>query len=109
MAYDLSLEKRIARYLPKFGMIAKKKMFGGIGYLINGNMCFGIHKDALVVRTSAEIAQDLLQNEHVRVFDITGRAMKGWIMVKPEFMSDDQSLLSMLETGFTFAVKLPAK
>jgi len=84
-------------------------MFGGIGYLINGNMCFGIHKDALVVRTTAEIAQDLLKQDHIRVFDITGRAMKGWIMVGPEFVNDDHSLLSMLETGIAFAIQLPKK
>jgi len=109
MAYDLNLEKRIETHLPKFGLIVKKKMFGGIGYLINGNMCFGIHKDALVVRTTAEIAQDLLKQDHIRVFDITGRAMKGWIMVGPEFVNDDHSLLSMLETGIAFAIQLPKK
>lgn len=109
MAYDQNLEMRIEHHLDKFGMITKKKMFGGIGYLINGNMCFGIHKDKLVVRTSPEIAQDLLSRDHVHVFDITGRAMKGWIMIEPEFMKDEKSLISMLETGFTFAIKLPPK
>lgn len=109
MAYDLNLENRIEKYLSKFGMIVKKKMFDGIGYLINGNMCFGIHKDALVVRTSVEIAQELLKKDHVRVFDITGRAMKGWLLVEPEFIAREQGLLSILETGFIFAMQLQAK
>ena len=109
MAYDQNLENRIDLVRIRFGPLIKKKMFGDVGYMVNGNMCFGIHKDFLVVRTSVEIAEKLLQKEHVSVFDITGRPMKGWFLVGPEILKLDSELLTMLETGLSFAVTLPEK
>jgi len=109
MAYDQNLENQIDLVRTRFGLLVKKKMFGGVGYMINGNMCFGIHKNFLVVRTSVEIAEKLLKKEHVSVFDITGRPMKGWLLVGPEILQSDSELLTMLETGLSFAVTLPEK
>ena len=86
MVYDLDLEDRIDYLTGRLGEITKKKMFGGIGYLINGNMCFGIHKEFLIVRTSLKKADDLLKSEYVTPFDITGKPMKGWLKVSPDFV-----------------------
>ena len=60
MAYNLDLEDKIDLLTDRLGAIAKKKMFGGIGYLINGNMCFGIYKESLVLRTHSEKAEELM-------------------------------------------------
>ena len=84
MACNLDLEERIDFLTDRLGEIAKKKMFGGIGYLLQGNMCFGIHKESLVVRTSVEKAEELLNSEYVAPFDIAGRPMKGWLLVSPD-------------------------
>ena len=71
MPYNLDLEYRIDLLSDRFGDITKKKMFGGVGYLMNGNMCFGIHKEYLIIRTSIEKAEDLFRSEYVKPFDIT--------------------------------------
>jgi TfoX/Sxy family transcriptional regulator of competence genes len=109
MAYNLDLEYKIDNLLYQFGEIHKKKMFGGIGYLLDNNMCFGIYKEYLIVRTSPEKAQDLLKSEYVRPFDITGRPMKGWVMVSPDYVETDEQLAAMLKTGIEFTKNLPAK
>ena len=109
MPYNLDLEYRIDRLVDRFGEITKKKMFGGVGYLMSGNMCFGIHKEYLIIRTSVEKAEALLKVEDVRPFDITGRPMKGWLMVSPDYVETEEQLLSMLKLGVDFAEKLPRK
>jgi len=109
MAYDMELEHRIDSAAPEFGSLVKKKMFGGIGYMVNGNMCFGVHKNHLVVRTTVHKAEQLLARKRVTVFDITGRPMKGWIMVESEALELNTDLLELLETGLKFALTLPSK
>ena len=109
MPYNTDLEYRIEQLAGLPGDIAKKKMFGGICYLINGNMCFGIYKEYLIVRTSIEKAKELLENEYIKHFDITGRPMKGWVMVSPDYVETDDRLLEMLNLGLSFAEGLPAK
>jgi len=109
MGYNQDLEDKIDRLTDRLGTIAKMKMFGGIGYLINGNMCFGIHKESLVLRTSSEKAEELLRSEYVTPFDITGRPMKGWVLVSPDVLETEDQLLDMLRLGVSFAETLPKK
>ena len=109
MVYNLDLEDRIDQLTDRLGSITKKKMFGGIGYLINGNMCFGIHKEFLIIRTSLEKADDLLKSEYVTPFDITGKPMKGWVKVSPDFVETEDQLMNMLQLGASFAETLPGK
>jgi TfoX/Sxy family transcriptional regulator of competence genes len=109
MPYNLDLEYRIDSMLNQLGEITKKNMFGGVGYLLNGNMCFGIHKDYLIIRTSTERAKDLLKNEYITPFDITGKPMKGWVMVSPDYVETEAKLLAMLILGIEFAESLPKK
>ncbi|MFN2119118.1 MAG: TfoX/Sxy family protein, partial [Anaerolineales bacterium] len=56
-------------------------MFGGIGFLVNGNMACGVHRDSLIVRLGTAEYEAALKRPHVKVFDMTGRPMKGWITV----------------------------
>jgi len=110
MAYNQDLEYRIDRLTDRFGKIAKKKMFGGICYLMNGNMSFGIYKEYLIVRTSKDKAGDLLKTgEYIKPFDITGKPMKGWVMVSPDVLETEDELLEMLKLGVSFAETLPKK
>ncbi len=109
MSYNTDLEYRIDRLAERLGVPGKKKMFGGVGYLLNGNMCFGIHKEYLIVRTTPEKVQKLLDKEEIRPFDLTGRAMKGWAMVSPDYVETDERLLEMLKLGADFAAELPPK
>jgi hypothetical protein len=109
MGYNQDLEDAIDRLIDRLGDIAKKRMFGGVGYLINGNMCFGIHKESLVLRTSPEKAEEMMKSEYVTPFDITGKPMKGWVLVSPDVLETEDWLLDMLTLGVSFAETLPKK
>lgn len=109
MAYNLDLEDRIDKIINRLGDIIKKKMFGGVGYMMNGNMCFGIHREYLVIRTSAEKAEELLKGEGVSPFDITGRPMKGWLMVSPDSVETEERLQDMLQLAVDHVKTLPGK
>jgi TfoX/Sxy family transcriptional regulator of competence genes len=109
MGYNVDLEDRIDRLMGGFGEVTKKKMFGGVCYLIKGNMCFGIHKESLIVRISPDKAEELMRSEYVIPFDITGKPMKGWVLVSPDIVETDEQLLDMMKLGVNFAKTLPKK
>jgi TfoX/Sxy family transcriptional regulator of competence genes len=109
MGYNLDLEYRIDQLLSRLGEITKKKMFGGIGYLIKGNMCFGIHREFLVLRVSPKKAEELLKSDYVTTFNITGKPMKGWVLVSPDILETDEQLLETLKLGVGFAETLTKK
>lgn len=109
MPYDTGLEARIDESFAEVEGCQKRKMFGGIVYLVGGNMAFGIWKDHLIVRCGPDRYRDCLRKKHTRVFDITGRAMTGWVMVAPEGLGEDDELLEWLALGEAFAAALPPK
>lgn len=109
MAYDTDLAARIDRQILHWPGFAKKPMFGGLGYLLQGNMAFGIWQDQLIVRCGAEHYARCLAQPDVREFDITGRAMTGWVMVAPAGCDEDRALASWLARGRDFAAGLPPK
>ncbi len=108
MPYDTGLAARIDDLTIDWG-ITTKKMFGGICCLLNGNMAFGVYKDFLIVRAGEAAAAEALKRTDVRVFDITGRPMKGWVMVAPPGYEEDDVLGEWLELGRVFAAALPGK
>ncbi|MBW1855610.1 MAG: TfoX/Sxy family protein [Deltaproteobacteria bacterium] len=109
MPYNTDLEYRIDQYIGSDNRFLKKKMFGGVAYLLNGNMSFGVHKDFLIIRTSKEKGDELLRNELMKPFDITGKPMKGWVMASPDAVSSREELIKMLKIGMEFAESLPSK
>jgi TfoX/Sxy family transcriptional regulator of competence genes len=109
MPYNTALEDKIGDSIYQWDGIEKKKMFGGICYLLNGNMCFGIWKDYLIVRMTPELAAEKLKNDYVREFDITGKPMKGWVMVGEEFWDKTEELTKWLDIGRLFALTIPKK
>ena len=109
MSYDTVLEKKIEDITLSWEMLEKKKMFGGICYLINGNMSFGIWKNNLIVRMAPELAVEKLKDRNVKEFDITGKPMKGWVMVEKEAWQERKNLVAWLDIGRSFAVALPKK
>jgi hypothetical protein len=80
MAYNEELDARISQAVSGWGA-KRMKMFGGTAYLINGNMMCGVNKDNLILRLSEAQAEEALAQPHVRLFDLTGRPMKGWVQV----------------------------
>lgn len=109
MAHDKDLEARIDLSSLNWPGLSKKKMFGGIGYLLNGNMAFGIWKDSLVVRCGAESYGRCLALPDVAEFDVTGRPMVGWLLVGPDAFIGEDALLDWLARGRDFAATLEAK
>ncbi len=109
MGYSKRLEQRVDTIV-EGGRLKKKAMFGGMAYLRDGNMCFGIYQDFLIVRLGdAEAAAPYLALEDVRPLDITGRPMKGWVMVAPAGCRGQTKLREWLSLGDRFARSLPPK
>ena len=108
MAYDQSLAKRIDEILKSKKNFIHKEMFGGIGYMLNGNVCVGVFKDDLIVRFDPKITDEVMIKKGAKPFDITGRPMKGWLLVSPEGVKGD-NLDKWFDTAFSFVKSLPAK
>lgn len=108
MPYNHALEEFIDDLLPEIAP-DKKKMFGGICYLINGNMSFGIWRDYLIVRMGPDLTAEKLKQNHVRQFDLTGKPMKGWVMVEKGSWEKRDELPIWLDIGRSFALSLPKK
>jgi TfoX/Sxy family transcriptional regulator of competence genes len=109
MAFDENLAARIRTALTRKKGIEEKKMFGGIGFLLNGNMLVGVWKDSLIVRLGDEQGEEALLEPNVKPFDITGKAMKGWAMVMPDGIEDDDQLKGWIQRAVKFVGKLPGK
>jgi hypothetical protein len=109
VAFDESLASRIRAVLARRKGVAEKKMFGGLGFLLNGNILVGVWKDSLIVRLDPGKYDDALLEPHVREFDITGRAMKGWVLVEPDGVAEDGSLKEWVERAMQFVKTLPKK
>ena len=109
MAYDETLAARIRDALARKKNVEEKKMFGGVGFLLNGNMLVGVWKNSLIVRLGPDSYEDALLEPHVKEFDITGRPMKGWVLVEPEGVEEDDQLSDWIQRAMKFVGKLRAK
>ena len=107
MPYSEALDSRIICALSGWSA-TRKKMFGGTCHLINGNMICGVYKDCLVLRLGEEQGREALKEPHVRPFDVTGKPMKGWVMVERDGF-EGQHLDRWLEKARIFAERLPSK
>jgi len=109
MAYDLGLAARCEDFILDKPSISQKRMFGGMAYLLNGNMAFGIHKDHLMVRVGSDAHDASMELPETAPFNLTGRSMKGWILVSPDGIEEDAQLKAWIDRGIRFAETLPAK
>ena len=109
MAYDEGLAQRIEDALGEVDGLEAKKMFGGVGYMLNGNMAVGVSGDDLIVRVGPERYEELLARPHAGPFGPTGRTMTGWVTVAPAGLSEDADLEEWVGLGVAFAVGLPPK
>jgi TfoX/Sxy family transcriptional regulator of competence genes len=110
MAYNLKLAERIRAEVNGLPIV-EKKMFGGVGYMLNGNMACGILGDDLIVRVAADDYEKLLKRKHVKIFTMKSgpRPMKGWLMVEPEGYKSARQFTQWIKTGVEFALTLPPK
>ena len=109
MAYDEGLAERVRAVLDSRSDVDERKMFGGIAYLVAGNMACGVMGEDLMVRMAPEDAAALESETGARRFDMGGRPMKGWLLVAPEVTADDGDLERWVRRGEAFAATLPPK
>jgi TfoX/Sxy family transcriptional regulator of competence genes len=109
MAYDEQLAERVRATITGQASVDERKMFGGLAFLVGGNMCCGIVKDELMVRVGPEQYAEALGLPHAREIDFSGRPMTGMVMVATPGFSSDQALADWVDRGLRFASSLPAK
>jgi hypothetical protein len=108
MAYDERLATRLRSALAGTAT-SERKMFGGLAFLINGNLCCGIVGHRLMVRVGPRGHDAALREPHCRPMDFTGKPMKGMVFVEPAGFATDSSLTAWVQLGVDFASSLPAK
>jgi len=109
VAYDEALADRIREVRAPRAEVSERKMFGGIAFMLAGNMACGVIGEDLMVRLGAEDADQALTEPHLRPMDFTGKPMKTAIYVDPEGTADDESLAAWVEAGADLASSLPPK
>ncbi len=109
MAYNENLADRIREILADRNEITEKKMFGGLSFMLGGNMCCGIIKDDLVVRVDPDSYEKAVGKPHARPMDFTGRPLKGMVYVGPEGYRTNEELKYWLDQALNFALSLPPK
>lgn len=103
------LETRIDCFVFNLDRMTKKNMFGGRGYFLNGNYCFGTFQDQLVIRTSRKHAEELLKFDHIHTFDYKGHPKKGWLMIGADHFKSDDNLNEMLRLVLRYISTLRIK
>ena len=109
MAYDTELATRIHDLLAPREGLSERKMFGGIAFMVGGNMACGVIGSELMVRLDHSDAERALAEEHVRAMDFTGKPMRGMIYVAAEGIESDEDLASWVDAGADHAASLPPK
>jgi hypothetical protein len=109
MPYSESLAQRTRAAFAGGRGIEEKRMFGGLCFLLNGNLCVGIWHSSLIVRLGPDEAAAALGEPHVGPFDVTGKPMRGWVMVAPDGLETDEQLLNWTSRSLAFVGTLPKK
>lgn len=109
MSFDEAVAQRVRSVLARRKGITERKMFGGLAFLLHGNMCCGVLQDQLVLRLGAEGVSDALREPHTRLMDFTGKPMKTMVYVAPLGFADDGQLAAWVKRALAFASSLPAK
>lgn len=109
MVYDERLAERIQDHLGDDPEIVEKKMFGGVAYMLRGNMAIGIHNDGLMVRVDKEEHESVLAEPGVSEMKMGNKTMRGFLVVGAETIAEDQVLASWIDRGLAYAGNLPPK
>jgi TfoX/Sxy family transcriptional regulator of competence genes len=109
MAYDEGVAHRLRELFAGREDVTEMKMFGGIAFMVSGNMCCGIIGDALMARVGPEQYEEALALPHAREMDFTGKPMKGFVYVEPDGFEADEDLKAWVDRCEQFIAGLPAK
>ena len=109
MAFDEAVAKRVREALAGAPDVVEKRMFGGIAFMVRGNMCCGVIGDRLMLRVGPKRYETALSRPHARAMDFTGRPMKGMVYVEPAGFASLRDLKAWIEKAMEFTLSLPAK
>lgn len=109
MVYDPGLSQRIREIMQEQPELREAEMFGGICFMLQGNMACGVIGDELMVRVGKQRHELAHVQPNTRPFDFTGKPMRGWVVVTPEGIEEDQQLRDWLQLGIDYALSLPPK
>jgi TfoX/Sxy family transcriptional regulator of competence genes len=110
VAYDEELAERIRDLLANEPALSEKKMFGGLAFLVGGNMAVAASgQGGLLVRVDPAKSDALVASSHARPMEMRGRPMQGWLRVDSEHVKTRRQLATWVERGRAFASSLPAK
>jgi TfoX/Sxy family transcriptional regulator of competence genes len=109
VAYDERLTGRVRKLMKAHSRVTEREQFGGIGFLVRGNMACGVLGQDLLVRVGPAGHEAALAEKHVRPFALTGRPSRGWVLVAPAGMGTEARLRRWVEAGLRFAQTLPPK
>ena len=109
MAYDEYLAERVRNVIGKKRGVSEKKMFGGLGFMLAGNMACGIVGEKLMLRLGEEGAAAALGQEHAAPMDFTGKPIKTMVFVEPDGIENDRDLGRWVGKALAFAKTLPPK
>ncbi len=109
MAIDEGLAERVREQLEGLQGLSERRMFGGLAFMINGNMCVGLVRDSLMVRIGPNAYESVVKLPFARPMDFTGKPLRGFVYVAPEGVAEDQDLVAWVERGVSFAAALPPK
>ena len=109
MAFDRTLHVRVLDALSRRDDTSDRWMFGGVCFLVGGHMACGILGDELIVRVGEDAFPEAMREPHTRLFDFTGRPMRGWVVVGPEALATKAGLARWVARGVAFAESLPPR
>ena len=109
MAFSEELALRMRQCLGEQAGITERKMFGGLCFMVRGNMLGGVMGDEIIVRVGADHYEEALQFPHAREMDFTGRPMRGFVVVSSDGVASDDDLGEWAQRGLKFALSLPSK
>lgn len=109
MAFSEELALRMRQCLGEQAGITERKMFGGLCFMVGGNMLGGVMGDEVIVRVGADGYEDALKLPHAREMDFTGKPMRGFVVVSAEGIASDDGLDNWVQRGLQFALSLPPK
>ncbi|MGH3651184.1 MAG: TfoX/Sxy family protein [Acidimicrobiia bacterium] len=109
MAYDAQLADEVRTHIGTRPGLTEREMFGGIAFMVNGNMAVGVSGDELMVRVGKEAHDEAVARRGARTFDMGARSMRGWINVAPDGLRSEDELQAWVELGVAYAESLPSK
>ena len=109
MAYDGQLAQRVRAIVGPRSRVTERKMFGGVAWMVEGNMACGVLGDEVIIRMSAEESERALAEPGTRRFDFTGRPMRGFVVVGGLSIEDDAQLAAWIDAGADYASSLPPR